>query len=118
MRTLIAVLSLLLIVLGTAGASAHAFLDHASPLVGSSVPTAPREVALTFTQNLEPAFSAVEVADGSGARVDQGKAQISGNVMRIGLKALAPGSYKVRWHVLSVDTHRTEGSFSFRVGGQ
>jgi methionine-rich copper-binding protein CopC len=23
----------------------------------------------------------------------------------------------VRWHVLSVDTHKTEGSFTFQVGG-
>jgi methionine-rich copper-binding protein CopC len=37
--------------------------------------------------------------------------------MRIGLKPLAPGSYRVRWHALSVDTHNTEGSFSFTVGG-
>jgi len=28
---------------------------------------------------------------------------------------LAPGRYTVRWKVLSVDTHRTEGSFSFEV---
>jgi methionine-rich copper-binding protein CopC len=29
--------------------------------------------------------------------------------------ALKPGSYTVTWHVLSVDTHRTEGSYSFTV---
>jgi len=99
-------------------AYSHAFLDHASPLVGSStVASAPREVVLTFTQNLEAGFSSVEVTDANGARVDQGKPQISGNVMRVGLKSLPSGTYRVRWHVLSVDTHKTEGSFSFRVGG-
>ncbi len=118
MRTHIAIVSLLLLALGTAGARAHAFLDHASPLVGSTVATAPHDVALTFTQNLEPAFSTVQVTDANGARVDQGKPQISGNTMHIGLKSLAPGSYHVHWHVLSVDTHRTEGSFSFHVGGR
>jgi len=102
----------------TAGpARAHAFLDHATPLVGSTVRTAPPEVSLTFTQNLEPAFSSVQVTDASGARVDQGKAQISGNTMRVGIKSLSPGTYRVRWHALSVDTHSTEGSFSFTVGG-
>ena len=30
--------------------------------------------SLSFTQNLEPAFSTVEVTDANGARVDQGKA--------------------------------------------
>ena len=73
--------------------------------------------ALTFTQNLEAAFSSVEVTDAKGARVDQGKPQISGNTMRVGLKASGPGRYQVHWHVLSVDTHKTEGNFSFTVGG-
>jgi methionine-rich copper-binding protein CopC len=117
MRMLIVIMPLLLAALGATAARAHAFLDHASPLVGSTVATAPREVLLSFTQNLESAFSSVEVTDASGARVDLGKAQISGNTMQIGVKPLPPGSYKVRWHVLSVDTHRTEGSFSFHVGG-
>src|ERR1700752_3120356 len=97
-------------------AHAHACLDHAEPRVGSSIPTAPREVVLSFTQNLEAAFSSVEVSDANGARVDQGKPTISASTMRVGVKQLPPGSYKVRWHVLSVDTHTTEGSFSFHVG--
>ncbi|HUD85098.1 MAG TPA: copper resistance CopC family protein [Xanthobacteraceae bacterium] len=117
MRTLIIIVSLWLAAAASTAARAHAFLDHASPLVGSTVPTAPHEVALTFTQNLEPAFSTVEVVDSSGARVDQGKAQVSANTMSIGLKTLGPGTYKVHWHALSVDTHTTEGSFSFHVGG-
>src|SRR5215470_7699776 len=108
---------LLAVLFGTTAAHAHAFLDHASPLVGSTVASAPREVSLTFTQNLEAAFSSVEVTGPNGARVDAGKPQISGNTMHVGLKAAGPGSYHVRWHVLSVDTHKTEGNFTFRVGG-
>jgi methionine-rich copper-binding protein CopC len=96
---------LLAIMLGTA-AEAHAFLDHAEPRVGSTVPTAP----------LEPAFSSVEVSDGNGARVDLGKPSVSASVMRVRLKQLSAGTYRVRWHVLSVDTHTTEGSFTFQVG--
>ena len=117
MRTLIVIVSSLLMAFGAGAAHAHAFLDHASPLVGSTVRTAPQEVSLSYTQNLEPAFSTVEVTDSGGARVDQGKAAISGNTMRIGLKTLAPGTYRVRWRALSVDTHTTEGSFTFHVGG-
>jgi methionine-rich copper-binding protein CopC len=118
MRILLTIVALLATGLGVPAARAHAFLDHASPLVGSTVGTAPHEVLLTFTQNLEPAFSSVTVTDASGAQVSQGKAQISGNTMRVELKAVGPGSYKVRWHALSVDTHTTEGSFTFRVGGR
>ena len=117
MRKFLILVSLLLIALAPVAARAHAFLDHASPLVGSTVPAAPHEVVMTFTQNLEPAFSTAQVTDSGGARVDQGKAQVSGNTMTVGLKALGPGSYKVRWHALSVDTHTTEGAFTFHVGG-
>jgi methionine-rich copper-binding protein CopC len=116
MRTLIVILSFFSAALAAPAAQAHAFLDHASPLVGSTVPAAPHEVTLWFTQNLEPAFSTVAVTDASGARVDQGKPAISANTMHIGLKALGSGAYKVRWHALSVDTHTTEGSFTFHVG--
>lgn len=116
MRTCIFVASILLALTANGGAHAHAMLASASPPVGGSVGAAPRQVTLSFTQGLEPAFSSVQVTDSTGARVDAGKAQVSGSTMTVGLKALSPGTYKVHWHVLSVDTHKTEGSFSFRVG--
>jgi methionine-rich copper-binding protein CopC len=116
MRILVVLISLFVATKAGSTAQAHAFLDHASPLVGSTVQTAPHEVVLTFTQNLEPAFSTAEVTDAKGGRVNQGKASVSGNTMRIGLKAIGAGSYKVNWHALSVDTHTTQGTFSFRVG--
>ena len=102
---------------GNVAAHAHAMLDRASPSVGSTVASAPREVSLTFTQNLEAAFSSVQVTDANGARVDQGKPQISGNTMRVGLKSRSQGTYRVRRQALSVDTHKTEGNFTFHVGG-
>jgi methionine-rich copper-binding protein CopC len=116
MRNVVLMTMLALLPFVAVDASAHAFLDHAEPRVGSTVQTAPRELSLSFTQDLEPAFSGAEVRDANGNRVDQGNARISCSVMRLGLKPLSPGSYKVQWHVLSVDTHTTEGSFSFRVG--
>jgi methionine-rich copper-binding protein CopC len=105
------------LLLCTVAATAHAFLDRAEPRVGSTVRAAPHELTLWFTQNLEPAFSTVAVADESGQRVDAGKPSISGSVMRVPLQPVRPGKYRVTWRVLSVDTHTTEGSFSFTVGG-
>jgi methionine-rich copper-binding protein CopC len=105
-----------LLTLAADAAHAHAFLDHAEPRVGSTAPAAPKEVVLSFTQNLEPAFSSVEVSDANGARVDLGKPKISASTMRVGVKPLPPGTYRVRWQVLSVDTHTTEGNFTFQVG--
>jgi copper resistance protein C len=99
-------------------ARAHAFLDHASPPVGSSVPASPAVVALWFTQDLELAFSGVMVTNEAGQRVDLDNVQIpqgSPAELQIGLKTLAPGTYLVSWHVVSVDTHPTEGSFTFEI---
>jgi methionine-rich copper-binding protein CopC len=104
-----------LLLLGSAEAHAHALLDRADPRVGSTLTAAPSEVSLFFSQNLEAAFSTAEVTDASGQRVDEGKPRIEGNVMRVQLRAIPPGAYRVEWHVLSVDTHTTEGRFSFEV---
>jgi copper resistance protein C len=99
----------------SAAAAAHAMLDHASPAVGSTVGSSPGAVTLYFTEALEPKFSSAEVHIAGGGRVDHG-ANVSGSTMRINVGSLAPGSYSVTWHVTSVDTHKTQGSFSFRVG--
>ena len=106
----------LLLLLATGEASAHAFLDHAEPRVGNKVASAPREVTLWFTQKLEPAFSSVTVTNAAGQRVDTGKARVSGNQMSVSLRSGGSGTYHVNWHVLSVDTHTTDGSFTFEVG--
>jgi len=106
----------LLLLLATGEAGAHAFLDHAEPRVGNKVATPPREVTLWFTQKLEPAFSSVTVTDSAGKRVDTGKARVSGSQMSVSLRGGGSGTYHVNWRVLSVDTHTTEGNFTFEVG--
>jgi copper resistance protein C len=106
----------LLLLLVTDNASAHAMLDHAEPRVGNKVATAPHEVTLWFTQKLEPAFSTLTVTDPAGKRVDTGKARIDGSRMSVALRAGGSGTYHVTWHVLSVDAHTTDGSFTFQVG--
>jgi methionine-rich copper-binding protein CopC len=106
----------LLLLLATGEAAAHAFLDHAEPRVGNKVATAPREVTLWFTQKLEPAFSTITVTNPAGQRVDTGKTRVSGNQMSISLRSGGAGTYRVNWRVLSVDTHTTDGNFSFQVG--
>jgi len=118
MRIIILTLSLLFAAVTTSNAFAHAMLDHAAPRVGSTVAQSPKEVVLWFTEKLEPAFSSIEVRDAQGMVVTMGKATVIGNrtQLRVPLKTLSPGTYKVIWRVLSVDTHRTEGNFTFNVG--
>ena len=116
MRMLIFVTSALLTLSAGTAARAHAFLDHAEPRVGNKVASPPHEVTLWFTQKLEPAFSTVTVTNAAGERGDSGKPRVSGNQMSVPLRAGGAGTYHVSWHVLSVDTHTTEGNFSFQAG--
>src|SRR3954453_9009271 len=109
-------LFLLPLLLVTGEAMAQAVLDRAEPRVGNTVATAPQEVTLWFTQKLEAAFSTITVTNAAGQRVDTGKARVSGNQMSVSLRSGGSGAYHVSWRVLSVDAHKTEGSFTFQVG--
>lgn len=114
------ILSLVALVLACTApvATAHAFLDHASPRVGSEVHGSPAEVRLWFTQDIEAAFSTVSVVDAQGKPVDRGDPGVDASdrsVLRVSLPSLPAGTYRVRWRVLSVDTHVTEGDFTFKV---
>lgn len=119
-RTNAAVIALAALLAAPASVGAHAFLDHSDPAVGSTVPSPPSVMHLWFTQQLEPAFSRATVTDKSGATVNDGAATIdpaNKSELDVRLRPLTPGSYKVKWHVLSVDTHTTEGDFTFNVRG-
>ncbi len=97
-------------------AFAHAHLTTASPAENATV-VAPTQVVLGFTQPLEKSFSTIEVWDAGGKRIDDGKplAGTDTEHLAIGLPKLPAGTYKVIWHATSVDTHRTEGNFTFTV---
>ena len=101
-----------------AGASGHAFLDHAEPPVGSTVRSAPARVEVWFSQDLEPAFSTLKVLDSTGKEVDKMDKSVPERDrarMAVSLPPLAPGRYRVLWRALSVDTHVTEGDFTFEL---
>jgi copper resistance protein C len=113
------ILSFFLIVLaGSARLEAHAFLKDAEPGVGSTVQTSPNEVRIQFTENIEPAFSSIQVFDASNRRVDKRDVHLDRSdrsLLQVSLPSLSAGTYKVVWRVVSVDTHVTNGSFSFRI---
>lgn len=106
------------VVMRSPPADAHAFLDHALPAVGSTVHAVPGAVRLWFTEEIEPAFSSVHVQDSAGRQVDRGDSRVDAadpRVLTASLPSLAPGTYRVVWRVVSVDTHVTQGDFTFDV---
>ena len=108
--------SLFALVMGS-DADAHAFLLKSDPAVGATV-AAPKTLRLEFSEAVELAFSGIDVANGSGGAIPARNVRLDGNdhkVLLADLPPLSPGAYRVKWHVVSVDTHRTEGDFAFSV---
>jgi copper resistance protein C len=99
-------------------ADAHARLDRAVPAAGSTVHGSPPQLKLWFTERLEPAFSRVRVLDRNGKQIDKGDSTVDhadAKGLCVSLPNLAPGTYRVMWRVLSVDTHVSKGDFTFNV---
>ena len=116
-RSLFASFVGLIMLCGVSSAFAHAQLESASPPVGGAVDS-PAEIRITFSEGVEPKFSGVALS-GPGGAVSVGKASVAAAdnkvlVVKVG-KKLAPGTYTVKWHVVSVDTHHTQGDFDFTV---
>jgi copper resistance protein C len=109
---------LLIVLAGLTRLEAHAFLAGAEPGVGSTVQTSPDEVRIHFTENIEPAFSTIQVFNVSGKEVDKRDVHLDPSdhsLLHVSLPRLDAGTYKVVWRVVSVDTHVTNGDFTFRV---
>lgn len=117
-RFLSLIVALVLLLSGASAALAHAHLKRAQPAADSTVKTAPPELTLWFSEALEPGFSTVLVTDEAGSRVDRETATVDpadAKRLHVALKPLAAGRYKVAWRVVSVDSHKTDGTFVFRV---
>jgi methionine-rich copper-binding protein CopC len=115
MRGALAILALLV---AAAVVHAHAVLERTEPRSGSTLKAGPAQVRLQFTGAIEPSYSRVQVLDAGGRRVDLGDSAVdpsSRAMLRVSLPPLPAGRYTVAWRVLSVDSHVTEGNFSFRV---
>ena len=99
-------------------ATAHAMLERANPMVGSTVHTAPATISLRFGEAIEQALSSVSVARNDGVGVPLAAPNVTehGTVLVAAVRgAMSPGLYRVHWRVVSVDTHVTQGDFSFRI---
>ncbi len=98
---------------------AHAHLLSATPAAETSVSTSPSEIKLNYSEGVEAKLSQVTLAADGGATIALGKPETDPKDAKVLIvkvpSALKPGTYKVTWHVVSVDTHKSQGSFDFTV---
>jgi len=117
MKTILAVIGV--IMLSCSLVSAHAMAEKAEPKVGSTVSKAPTQVRIWFSEEIEPAFSKIQVYGPDGKEVDKGDTHVDAKekkLLIVSLNAqLGVGVYRVHWQVVSVDTHRTHDEFKFVV---
>ena len=99
-------------------AYAHPALKTADPAQDATV-SSPKEIRLTFTEDLVGKFSGLTVKDQSGQLIETASPSVNPNHKRLLIvpipRALLPGTYDVDWHAVSVDTHRVSGHFLFKV---
>ncbi|MFJ7195993.1 MULTISPECIES: copper resistance CopC/CopD family protein [unclassified Streptomyces] len=111
------------VLLGGAGpASAHAALTGSDPQDGAVVATAPKEVTLTFSEQVALGDDSIRILDPAGKRADTGAAPRdlqSGSTVKYGVSlhsGLPDGTYTVAWQAVSADSHPVSGAFTFSVG--
>lgn len=110
----VAALSAMLFV---APAFAHAAFVSGTPGPGAEVAGSPEALVITFSQDLDPSRTSLEVRDASGASVARGGGLGDGpREFRLALPELAPGRYEVRWTSFSAeDGELARDSYTFAV---
>jgi len=121
-RRVLALLSGILvtfIVGASAVASAHSFPEQEIPPAGATLTEAPTQVTIKYDAPIEKLFASLEVLNSAGQNVAASQPEVSPDGWRLSvtINKLQPGEYTVQWHVVCIDTHSTQGSYSFTVAG-
>lgn len=98
-------------------AVAHSLLLESSPAAEATLTTPPPQVTLRFNNRIEKRLSRISLLDERGAPQALTIAVAGDGADRLtaAVPSLAPGAYRVEWHVLSTDGHVVSGSFGFRL---
>jgi copper resistance protein C len=101
-----------------AAAYAHAIVLESSPRPGAVLARPPAQITLRFNSKIEKRFTRLTLATGNQppapvtAASDEPAAP---DRLVIPIRSLAPGDYTLRYRVLAVDGHITEGTLRFTV---
>lgn len=101
-------------------AAAHALVLESEPAQDAKLPEPPPHVFLRFNSKLEKGLSHVTLSADKGKPVALPipvSGQDRADRITLPLAPLSPGAYVVRYKVLAVDGHITEGILRFSVLG-
>jgi len=103
----------------TTAASAHSFPEKETPSAGATLTKPPAQVTIKYDAPIEKLFASLEVVDAKGQNEAAGQPKVSpdGWNLSVPVQKLPPGEYTVQWRVVCIDTHHTQGSYSFKVEG-
>jgi methionine-rich copper-binding protein CopC len=109
----------LMITLDANAVWAHSFPAQETPSAGQTLPNSPSEISIKFDAPIEHLFAQLQVIGANGTNLATGTPEIGsdGYTMSVKVPPLAPGDYQVKWAVVCIDTHHTNGSYNFTVSG-
>src|SRR5215472_12367294 len=98
-------------------ASAHSFPEQESPAAGATLNEPPAQITIKYDAPIEQLFASLQVLNSAGQNETGGSPVVSRDGWRLSVpvKNLPPGEYTVQWSVVCIDTHHTQGSYSFTV---
>src|SRR5579864_5390797 len=100
--------------------SAHAEMTKSSPANGAALTSSPSAIQAWFSEELATHGNYLHLYDAHNKQLGTGGLDpkvSSHEVLRLAPPRLSPGSYLVRWHVVSADDNAvSEGYFRFSVG--
>lgn len=100
-------------------ATANCNLTSATPAINGIVAVPPTQLVLEFSEVLNVKFSGVKIIGPAESAVGTGVVSFAKGSKRIlivpVLTQLVAGTYRVHWHLLSKDGHRSHDNYNFTV---
>jgi methionine-rich copper-binding protein CopC len=86
---------------------------------GQALETPPSQVTIKYDAPIEKLFASLQILGPASKDEAVGESEISSDQSTLSVKvsALKPGDYTVRWRVVGIDSHQTQGSYNFTVAG-
>lgn len=99
---------------------AHPKIVRTEPPADAQLTASPARVRVVFDEEVEAAFSSLELYNAQQQQVDDGSGGRSAadpTTLELALPPLAPGIYTAVWQTVGSDGHQIKGNFAFTVLG-